>query len=197
MTNGRKVKSRKLKSVDGHERRKDFLSPDEIETLLEAAKESRHGSRDHLLMLLMYRHGLRISEALRLRVKDIDLKRSRVWVTRLKGGLSTEHPLAGDELRFLKTYLRERTSKLPWLFVSERDAPMTRQAGNYLLGSAAKVAGLKKLNPHMLRHSCGFYLANNGYDLRLIQDYLGHRDPKHTTRYTRTAAVRFEGLWKN
>ena len=47
----------------------------------------------------------------------------------------------------------------------------------------------------MLRHSCGFTLANRGYDLRLIQDYLGHRDPKHTVHYTRTAGHRFEGLW--
>ena len=97
MTNGRKVKSRKLKSVDGHE------------VLIEAAKESRQETRDHLLMLLMYRHGLRITEVLRLRVKDIE------------GGLSTEHPLAKDELRFLKAHLRDRTSKLPWLFVSEHD----------------------------------------------------------------------------
>jgi type 1 fimbriae regulatory protein FimB len=49
---------------------------------------------------------------------------------------------------------------------------------------------------HMLRHSCGFYLANHGHDLRPIQDYLGHRDPKHTAHYTRTAAGRFEELWR-
>ena len=79
--------------------------------------------------------------------------------------------------------------------VSERKQPMTRQAVNYILASAGKRAGLGHVHPHMLRHSCGFALANKGHDLRLIQDYLGHRDPRHTAHYTRTAAARFEGLW--
>ena len=73
---------------------------------------------------------------------------------------------------------------------------MTRQAVNYLIGKAARNAGLGRVHPHMLRHSCGYYLANEGYDMRLIQDYLGHRDPKHTTHYTRVAAHPFEGLWR-
>ena len=85
---------------------------------------------------------------------------------------------------------------LPWLFASERKAQLTRQAVNYLLAQASIRAGLPPVNPHMLRHSCGFALANRAYDLRLIQDYLGHRDPKHTVRYTRTAGRRFEGLWR-
>ena len=194
----RKVKSKDSKipqSTDAHERDKDFLSPEELERLIEAARRGRHGKRDALLCLLMYRHGLRVSEALRLKLANIDLKHSRLWVNRLKGGLSTEHPISGDELRAIKGYLRERPSALPWLFVSERNTPMTRQAAYYLLQTAGSRANLPKVHPHTLRHSCGFYLANAGYDLRLIQDYLGHRDPKHTARYTRVAAARFEGLW--
>ena len=85
---------------------------------------------------------------------------------------------------------------LPWLFVSERDQPLTRQSVNYLIATAATRAALPHVHPHMLRHSCGFYLANRGYDLRLIQDYLGHRDPRHTVHYTRVAGCRFEGLWR-
>jgi site-specific recombinase XerD len=77
-----------------------------------------------------------------------------------------------------------------------RGAQLTRQAVNYLLAQASARASLPSVNPHMLRHSCGFALANRAYDLRLIQDYLGHRDPKHTVRYTRTAGRRFEGLWR-
>jgi type 1 fimbriae regulatory protein FimB len=101
--------------------------------------------------------------------------------------------LAGDELRLLKRYLSIRNSAL--LFLSERKQPMTRQNINYALRSAADRAGMGLVRPHMLRHSCGFYLANKGYDLRLIQDYLGHSDPKHTVRYTRVASHRFDGLW--
>ena len=192
---GRSVKSGRASAVDARERAKDFLTEAEIAALLDAAKAGRHGIRDRLLVLMMYRHGLRVSEAIGLRRDEVDLDQARLWVGRLKNGLSVEQPIAGDELRALKRHLARRTDALPWLFVSERGQPLTRQAVNYLLAVAAARAGLAPVRPHMLRHACGFCLANKGYDLRLLQDYLGHRDPKHTARYTRTAACRFEGLW--
>src|SRR3954454_402174 len=187
---GRKVKSESadiIEATDRHERAKDYLSPAEVARLLAAAKTGRHGVRDHLLLLMTYRHGLRRDE--------LDLDRARLWVRRLKGGLSVEQPIAGDELRAIRRYLATRSDALPWLFVSERGQPMTRQAVNYLVAAAAERAGLLGVHPHTLRHSCGRALADKGHDLRLIQDYLGHRDPRHTVHYTRTNGRRFEGLW--
>ena len=194
--NRRNVKSSQAGAADRHERGRDFLTEGEIEALLDALKHGRHGTRDHLLALMLYRQGLRVSEAVGLRRDEVDLDQARFWVRRLKGGLSVEQPIAGDELRAIKRHLASRPDALPWLFLSERGQPLTRQSVNYLLAAAAARAGLPAVRPHMLRHSCGYYLANRGYDLRLIQDYLGHRDPKHTVHYTRTAASRFEGLWR-
>jgi site-specific recombinase XerD len=202
----RVVKRRNVKSgaagsaaghtTDAHERRKNFLTEPEVERLLEGAKRGRHGVRDHLLLLMMYRHGLRVSEAIRLRRDHVNLAQARVWIERLKNSLSVEQPIAGDELRAIKRYLATRSDKLPWFFLSERGQPMTRQVVNYLIRVAGVSVGLKNVHPHMLRHSCGYYLANAGVDLRTMQDYLGHRDPKHTVHYTRVAGRRFEGLWK-
>jgi type 1 fimbriae regulatory protein FimB len=198
--NGRNVKSgispAANDTADGHERAKDFLNEGEITALLDAAKGGRHGARDHLLLLVMFRHGLRVSETVAFRRDEVDLDRARLWVRRLKGGLSVEQPIAGDELRAFRRYFASREDSLPWLFISERGQPLTRQSVNYLIATAAVRAGLQPVHPHMLRHSCGFALADKGYDLRLIQDYLGHRDPRHTVHYTRVAGRRFEGLWR-
>lgn len=189
------VKSDADRTADAHERGRDYLGLAQIDRLLASAKAGRHGVRDHLLILMMFRHGLRVSEATTLRRDHVDLAQSRLWVPRLKRGLSVEHPVEGDELRTIRHWFGQRDDRLPWLFVSERRQPLTRQAVNYILSAAGDRAGLGHVHPHMLRHSCGFALANRGYDLRLIQDYLGHRDPRHTAHYTRTAACRFDGLW--
>lgn len=195
MSARRNVKSDVDLAADAHERGRDYLGLAQIDKLLASAKAGRHGARDHLLDLMMFRHGLRVSEAIALRRDHVDLAQSRLWVPRLKRGLSVEHPIEGDELRAIRRWLGQREDRLPWLFVSERHQSLSRQAVNYILATAGKRAGLDHVHPHMLRHSCGFALANRGYDLRLIQDYLGYRDPRHTARYTQTTARRFVGLW--
>ena len=178
---------------------KNFLTENEMKKFLEASRKGRHGVRDYCLMLTAYRHGLRVSELIDIRLKDLDLATGRIFVRRLKGSLSTHQPVDGVELRAIRAWLRRREDyphgSANYLFLSERGM-LTRQAINYLVEQIGNRAKLNfKVNPHMLRHSTGYYLANKGNDTRLIQDYLGHRNITHTVRYTRTAAYRFEGLW--
>ena len=184
--------------VDAHERTRDYLSEEEFAVLLQGTPRSRYRWRNAAMLMLTFYHGLRVTELCRLKRQDVDLTHGRIWIKRIKGSLSTEQPLQADELRTLKRYLTQRgNAQLPWLFLNERGDQFTRSTINYLVGITWVRAGLTfHVHPHMLRHGCGYALANRGYDLRLIQDYLGHRDPKHTTRYTRTAAHRFEGLWE-
>jgi len=181
------------------DRPKNFPTEAEVENFLKAGRKGRHKVRNFAMLLLAFRHGLRVSELINMRMADVDLDTGRVFVRRLKGSLSTSHPLDGDEIRALRAWLRERVNESccnsPLVFLSER-GPMTRQAFNYICAEVGRRAKLPvKVHPHMLRHTCGFALANKGRDTRLIQDYLGHRNITHTQIYTRTAAVRFERLW--
>jgi type 1 fimbriae regulatory protein FimB len=182
------------------DRPKNFLTEAEMGNFLKAARKGRHSVRNFVMLLLTFRHGLRVSELISMRMGDVDLDTGRLFVRRLKGSLSTSQPLEGDEIRAFRAWLRQRTKapccNSPLVFLSER-GPMTRQAFNYICAQAGKRAGLNiKVHPHMLSHSCWFALANKGSDTRLIQDYLGHRNLRNTEIYTRTAAVRFEGLWR-
>jgi type 1 fimbriae regulatory protein FimB len=148
----------------------------------------------------MFRHGLRVSEACGLRLSQVDLESRVLHVSRLKKGLATTHPLRGDELRALKAWLKERARLKPRgtaLFVSDRRTMLNRRTVWVAIRAYGELAGLPlDAHPHMLRHACGFALADQGADTRLIQDYLGHRNIQHTVMYTATNPARFERLWR-
>ena len=184
---------------DGDSDRK-HLTGREVERLIEATRGSRNEARDRCLLLLMFRHGLRVSEACRMKLDQVDTESRVLHVARLKGGLSTSQPLRDDELRAIKFWLRERDRVKPTVtafFVSEQRRPLHRSTVNLALRKYSVAASLPLLaHPHMLRHACGFALADQGTDTRLIQDYLGHRNIQHTVKYTATNPARFEKLWR-
>ena len=106
--------------------------------------------------------------------------------------------VTGRELRALRRLQREQESKSPFVFVSERGTPFSTRGFQAMVERAAKLAGFDmKIHPHMLRHSCGYKLANDGVDTRTIQGYLGHKSIQHTVRYTELAPTRFKGLFRD
>lgn len=177
-------------------RAREYLTFAEVDQLMRAARGvGRHGDRDATLILLLYRHGLRVSEIGSLRWNQIDLKTALLHVRRLKNGVPSVHPLHGPELRALRR-LKNAHPGMAYVFLSERGSPLTDRTIRHIVLRASQEAGLPfPVHPHMLRHACGFYLANKGVDTRSIQHYLGHRNIQHTVRYTDLAPNRFDDFW--
>ena len=178
------------------EKIKNWVTKEEVDALRKAAKQTRYTVRNELIILMMYRHGLRVSELCKIQLEQINLTHASIYIKRLKNGVDGTHPIAGDELRLIRRYLRERKTALPWFFVSERQNQLSRITVNKMIEQCAKLSPLPHINPHMLRHGCGYYLVNKGYNLREIQDYLGHADIRNTVIYTRLSGNRFIGMWE-
>jgi len=179
-------------------RSREHLTFAEVERLIDAVgKMGRHRLRDATLILVAYRHGLRVSELGGLRWEQVDLEHGTLHVNRRKNGDPATHPLSGRELRALRQ-LGRAYSGSPFIFVTERGGPITPATVRKLVARAGDEAEIGlPVHPHMLRHAAGFYLVNNGVDTRTIQAYLGHRNLMHTVRYTQLAAERFRTLWRD
>jgi len=171
---------------------RNYLLPSEVERLIKHA-DHRNGA----MILLAYRHGLRVSELVNLEWSQIDLTHGTIHVHRRKHGVDSTHPLSGSERRALRRLRREHPGTRH-VFISSRGAPMTRQNVNAMLAALGREAGIEvAVHPHMLRHSTGYKLANEGRDTRSLQHYLGHRNIQSTVRYTELNASRFNGWWQD
>jgi integrase len=177
---------------------REYLTEREVERLMKAASSNRWGHRDATAILIAYRHGLRASELVALRWDDIDLATGKLHVRRAKGGAASVHPIGARESRALRKLHRERVIASPYVFVSERGAPLSVAGYQRMVARAGEAARFGFLvHSHMLRHGCGYKLANDGQDTRAIQHYLGHRSIASTVRYTALAPDRFKGFWKD
>ena len=165
-------------------RSREYLREDEVDRLMAAAKNAgRYHLRDELMILMMYRHGLRVTELCRLRWDDVDWGISHIYVNRIKNGKDSNQPIEDRELGLLTRYYRQvaarmrglTTSASPCMFINERFAPIGDESVRQIVKRAGVLANFDfPVHPHMLRHGCGYYLAAKGYNTRIIQDYLGH-----------------------
>ena len=178
-------------------RSREYLTPQEIDKLTKEARQGRYGHRDATLILIAFRHGLRASEICDLEWSQVEFGRSAaLHVRRVKNGKPSVHPLRGDEIRALRE-LRRQFPDSGFVFATERGGPFTPDACNRLIKRIGERAGFEyQVHAHMLRHGCGYALANAGHDTRAIQDWLGHRSIQHTVRYTELAPTRFKDFWR-
>ena len=176
-------------------RPREYLTEAEVERLIEAArKRGRNGPRDAAAILLAYRHGFRAAELCALQWTQIDHRHGRLHVNRAKGGIESVHPLRGPELRAL----RPLQGASAYVFVTEAGTPVTPAWFLRMVQRAGQAAGLPfPVHPHMLRHSTGYKLANDGHDTRSLAHYLGHRNLQSTARYTALAPGRFARFWQD
>lgn len=179
-------------------RPREYLTPKEVDRLVKAAgKLGRHRHRDSTLILVAFRHALRVGELVHLKWSQVDLDQGLVHINRLKNGVSSVHPLGGPEIRALRKLKRDYPAT-PYLFVTERGGPLTTSAVRKIVQRAGETAGLEfPVHPHMLRHATGYKLANDGQDTRAIQLYMGHRNIQHTVRYTELSSGRFQNFWSD
>lgn len=183
---------------NAEKRAREYLTPAEVKKMIDAAKTvGRHGFRDSLLILITYRHALRVSEVTGLQWEQFDLDTGRFHVNRLKNGDPSVHLLEGDEIRALRK-LRRSNDGSPFVFVSERLGPLSINAVHKIVVRAGELAELElSTHTHMLRHGKGYQLADRGTDTRAIQAYFGHKNIQHTVVYTKLDARRFKGFGKD
>ena len=160
-----------------------FLTQDELRRLFKVISSKR----DKAIFLVAYRHGLRASEIGLLQRADVDVKQGRISIHRLKGSISGMYPMQPDVLKAIRSYLRTRADESPYLFLSNRQVPISRYTLHHLMQTYGAVAGLppEKWKFHCLKHSIATHLLDAGADLAFVKDWLGHANIQNTTIYAR------------
>ena len=186
------------RQLNARRRPREYLTGKEVELLIETArKRGRYEHRDATMILVGFRHGLRPAELCALRWDQVELSKGLLHVRRVKNGTPSVHPMGGNEIRALRKLLREEPQSR-YVFNTERNAPITTAGFRKTLARVGDWAKFPfPVHPHMLRHACGYKLANDGQDTRALQHYLGHKNIQHTVRYTELASDRFKSFWED
>ena len=166
------------------------LSKTEVSAILKATENVKHKT----IISVIYSCGLRRSESIDLKVKDIDSKRMMIKISGAKGKKDRYVQLSEGLLKLLRNYYKEYKPKV-WLFEGQKGGQYTAESITSLLKAAAFKAGLtKRVHPHMLRHSFATHQLEQGIDIRFIQSWLGHESVKTTQRYTHVSEHNFKNF---
>lgn len=175
-----------------------FLTKSELQRLLDKAKMV--SSRDHCMILLGYRHGLRASELCNITDDNLDLDAGNLRCERGKGSTSNWQQLAKDEVKAIKAWIRKRPkSDSKYLFTSRKGTPLSRSQFFRLFRKYAQAVGIPadKRHPHVLKHSLGTHLANGGCPVQVIQQRLGHRNIHNTMVYLQISSGYVDKAFEN
>jgi len=183
------------RTANDEARGRKHLMPEEVRQLVKAAKRGRHGARDALMIQMAFEHGLRASELVGMKWQAVNFTGQELAITRAKGSKSGTHQIQGGTLRALRRYHRDQGEpRQGFMFSSERGAPITVDGFRRMFGRlSARVLGVQ-WHPHALRHACGYHLINAGWDLRIVQQYMGHASIQNTVVYTALSARQFDGI---
>ncbi len=182
---GLEEEAKKIKSPKVPRSLPKSLTKEEVKKLLSAIPPTR--KRDRLIVLLLYGSGLRVSELCNLKIRDIDFKRSLIIVRGGKGAKDRIVPIPKALLKEIEDYLKMRNDNSEYLLVEERRNKKDKLSPKtvwYILDKYGKKAGIK-VTPHMLRHSFATHMLENGIDIRIIQEILGHSNLSTTQIYTK------------
>lgn len=173
-----------------------FLNQTEIEMLLTTPDTSTEiGLRDRAILELMYASGLRVSEAVNLRINDVDID-SGIVTTTGKGNKTRRVPVGASAVEWLKSYLSARRKidniEIDNMFVTPSGSSLNRQSIHAFIVEYAEKCGLSGVSPHTLRHSFATHLVQNNADIRSVQQMLGHADISTTQIYTHITSVQMK-----
>ena len=188
------VKKRNADPYGGH---RQHLFESELTQLLNTVKQGKgkHAYRNWLMLYMAYRHGLRREEIGLLRWVDVNFDQGEIYIHRLKRSKSNTHPLDGQELRGLRKVKREYPAA-PFIFAGYGGKGISGKAVSKIFKAAAVAIALPEelSHPHVLRHTRGYLMVEKGYPLRVIQEWLGHKQIQHTVRYTALSAAQFRDV---